>query len=198
MIGAFFEGITQSLLPCSWILLVPAIVVGGSRPRVRVMGAMVVATILIAWLAVAGLLVLPLPVSGLLMVGAAVYWWFRGLDTWSSALVGAAASSAWQPCVGPHLGEVLNRAQVDAWGAAPGLAVFILGVLLVGFLVGWAATRLLGDRVSNRIERSGAVVLGLIGITMTIGIYQTIASMLAGWSYSLWAYPLMFFLAFLK
>jgi cytochrome c biogenesis protein CcdA len=187
MIGAFFEGITQSLLPCSWILLLPAVAVGATRPRPSVVASLFFSTFLFAWLAVAGFLVLPLPIAGLLTVGAAANWWFRGFDISSAALAGAAASSAWQPCVGPHLGEVLNKAQVDPFGAAAGLAAFIIGVLLVGFLVGWALARILGGRYAKRIERTGAVVLGFTGIVMTIGIYQTIASTLAGWSYSLWA-----------
>jgi cytochrome c biogenesis protein CcdA len=187
MIGAFFEGITQSLLPCSWILLLPAVAVGFTRPRPSVVGSLFFSTFLFAWLAVSGFLVIPVSVAGLLMVGAAANGWFRSLDIWSAALAGAAVSSAWQPCVGPQLGEVLNQAQLDPFGAAAGLAAFILGVYLVGLLVGWALSRLLRGRYVKRIERTGAVVLGFTGIAMTIGIYQTIASTLAGWSYSLWA-----------
>jgi cytochrome c biogenesis protein CcdA len=187
MIGAFFEGITQSLLPCSWILLLPAVAVGFTRPRPSVVGSLFFSTFLFAWLAVSGFLVIPVSVAGLLMVGAAANWWFRGPSTISVSLVGAGAASAWQPCVGPALGTVLNRAQVDPIGALPGLAAFIVGVVLVGFAIGWGVAKLLRDRAPELRRRSVGIASGLIGLSMLVGLYSDISSVLVSWSYKLWA-----------
>lgn len=187
MIGAFLEGVGQSLLPCSWILLVPAIGIGLRRPSLRVVAAMVLSSIAFAWLAVGGWWVLPLPVSGALIGAGAVMWWIRDLDIWSSSLIGAGAASAWQPCVGPELGAVLNQAQTDPFAALPGLAAFLLGVLMVGLLIGWAGGRFVQGQALTVTTRVVAVAMGGLGLTMVVGWYPTVASALASWSYSLWA-----------
>ncbi|HEY5889566.1 MAG TPA: hypothetical protein VIW94_02545 [Acidimicrobiia bacterium] len=187
MIGALLEGIGQSLLPCSWILLVPAIGIGVALPGVRVMAAMFSASLGFAWLAVSGWWVLPLPLSGLLIVVGAVLWWYRDLDIWSAALIGAGAAAAWQPCVGPELGAVLNLAQTDPLAAAPGLAAFILGVSAVGLGIGWAIGHFLPGRFYNPTVRAVTVVIGATGVSMIVGLYPALSSALAGWSYALWA-----------
>lgn len=187
MIAAFVEGVTQSLLPCSWILLFVAILVGLTRPAVRVLLAFGAASVLFAWLAVAGWTILHLALSGSLMLGGGILWWFRGPGSISVSLVGAGAASAWQPCVGPALGTVLNQAQVDPIEALPGLAAFIVGVLLVGLAIGWVVARVLGDRAPDVRRRSGALASGLIGLLMLVGLYAAISSVLVSWSYQLWA-----------
>jgi cytochrome c biogenesis protein CcdA len=187
MIGAFFEGITQSLLPCSWIILFTALVVGLTRPTARVMASFAAASVLFTWLAVAGWVVVHLALSGLLMMGGGILWWCRGPSTISVALVGAGAASAWQPCVGPALGTVLNQAQLDPIGALPGLAAFIVGVVLVGFAIGWGVAKMLRDRAPELRRRSVGIVSGLIGLSMLVGLYSDISSVLVSWSYKLWA-----------
>lgn len=187
MIGALLEGIGQSLLPCSWVLLLPAVGIGLALPRFRVMVAMFLASVGFAWLAVSGWWVLPQPISGVLLVAASSMWWFKGLDIWSSALIGAGAASAWQPCVGPELGTVLNQAQTNPVAAIPGLAAFVLGVVLVGFSIGWAGSSFLRGRVSNVTIRVVTIAVGAIGVSMIVGLYPAISSTFARWSYALWA-----------
>jgi cytochrome c-type biogenesis protein len=187
MIAAFVEGVTQSLLPCSWIVLFTAILIGLTRPTPRVLVAFAAASVLFAWLAVAGWAVLNLALSGILMLGGGLIWWSRGSGIGPAALVGAGAASAWQPCVGPQLGSILNLAQADALRALPGLASFIVGIIVVGAAIGWGAARLLGDRAAGPVNRIGAIVSGVIGLVMLLGLYPAISSALVSWSYRLWA-----------
>lgn len=187
MIGAFLEGITQSLLPCSWILLIPAVAVGLATRRVGVLAAFAGAVVVTAWVAVAGWVVPPLWLAGVALLVGGLLWWRFGATYAPVALVGAGAAWAWQPCVGPELGEALTTAQYDPWAAFGGLAMFLLGVLLVGLgigLAGGAANERFGK---GPLTKAGAVVAMALGFTMVVGLYPRIASTLAQWSTMLWA-----------
>lgn len=185
MISVVLEGITQALLPCSWILLVTAMFLGWARPSFRVFGAFAAGVVGFAWLAVSGWLVVPITVSGVVLIGGAGLWWLRRLGPASATMIGSGAASAWQPCVGQHLGSVLNQAQSDPVGALPGLALFVLGVVAVGIGLGWVLGRILNHRLWP--ERLGAVMISAIGLSMIAGLYPAISSTLVRWSYSLWA-----------
>lgn len=188
MIGALIEGVTQALLPCSWVLLIPAVAIGVTRPKWLERAALLVSVILFAWLAVAGDTVLPAWLSGLLLVAGASIWWSRGSGWISASLIGSGAAAAWEPCVGPRLGVVLNQAQVDPVGAIPGLSAFLFGVIAVGFALGWVIARILSGATAMRFaSRFGTAVVGVLGATMVAGVYPAISSLLSSWSYWLWA-----------
>jgi len=187
MIGAFAEGITQSLLPCSWVLLLPAVALGVGTRRAGIFGVFAGAVVLTAWIAVAGWFVAPLWLAGAALLAGGVLWWRLGATYVPAALVGVGSAWAWRPCVGPELGEALTTARYDPAAALGGLAMFLLGVVAVGLAFGLAGGVLLdrfGKQPSNRV---GAAVLAALGLTMVLGVYPTLASAFARWSTTLWA-----------
>ena len=187
MIGAFGEGVAQSLLPCSWILLLPAIVLGLATRRTAVLGVFAGVVVLTAWIAVAGWLVPPLWLAGAALLGGGLLWWRAGATFGPAALVGMGSAWAWQPCVGPELGDALTTAQYDPVAALGGLGMFLLGVLVVGLGV-WLAGGVVLDRFGKSPSaKVGAGVMGALGLTMVVGLYPRISSELARWSTSLWA-----------
>jgi cytochrome c biogenesis protein CcdA len=183
MIGGFGEGVAQALLPCSWTLLVPAFLLGLATRRPIVLGTYAGATVLTIWFAVAGWLVPPFWVAGTAFLVGGILWWRLGATVAPATIVALGAAWAWQPCVGPELGAALTAAQRDPVAALGGLAAFVVGVLAVGFVAGLAVRRWSADR----LDRVGAIVVALLGLTMVIGIYPRIASTFARWSTSLWA-----------
>lgn len=183
MIGALGEGVAQALLPCSWTLLLPAFAVGLGTRRPAVLGTFAGVVAIAIWAAVAGWLVPPVWVAGVAFLLGGLFWWRMRATVAPVALVGLGAAWSWQPCVGPELGTALTTAQHDPLAALGGLAAFVLGVVAVGL----AAGVLVGRWSGTRLERAGAVLSGLVGITMVIGVYPKIASTLAQWSTALWA-----------
>jgi cytochrome c biogenesis protein CcdA len=187
MIAAFAEGIAQSLLPCSWILLLPAIVVGLGTRRAAVFGVFTGSVVLTAWIVVVGWFVASLWLAGAVLVAGGLLWWRFGATYVPAALVGIGSAWAWQPCVGPELGDALTTAQHDPVAAIGGLAMFLLGVLVVGLGIGSAGGVVLERLGEGPSERAGAAVIGALGLTMVVGLYPAIASELAQWSTTLWA-----------
>lgn len=187
MIAAFVEGIAQSLLPCSWILLIPAATLGLATRRIAVLATFAGAVVLTAWFAVAGWVVPPLWLAGAALLIGGVLWWRLGSIHGAAAVIGVGAAWAWRPCVGPELGEALTTAQYDPWLAFGGLAMFLLGVLAVGLGIGLAGGVLLARFGRSPSVKAGAVVVGALGLTMVVGLYPKIASTLAQWSTALWA-----------
>ncbi len=140
-----------------------------------------------AWAMASGWLVPPLWVAGVFLLGGAFVWWQRGISPIPAATVGVGSAWAWRPCVGPELGEALTTAARDPLAALGGLMMFLLGLVVVGLLIGLAISLLIERRNGSRSTRVGAVVAGILGLTMVTGIYPTIASTFAQWSYDLWA-----------
>lgn len=187
MIPALWEGITQSLLPCSWTILLPAIALGIESRRWRVFIVFSVSVVLAAWAAVAGWFVAAVWVAGAMLLGGALLWWRRGVNALVAAVIGIGSAWAWRPCVGAELGNALTTAQTDPLAALPGLAMFLLGVVGVGVAVG-VGVGVAMERLKRRPPtRAGAVVAGIYGLTMVLGIYPRLASELARWSTELWA-----------
>ena len=157
MIVPLFEGIAQSLLPCSWVVVLPAVALSVSTKRIRVMGVFTIAVMLGSWIAVSGWFAPPVWVAGVALLAGAVIWWRSGSTVVQAGAVGVGAAWAWQPCVGEELGQVLNTAQHDPLSALPGLAGFMLGLALVGLGLGAVLgliIRRFTDRNLNRPERS--------------------------------------------
>ena len=186
MIGPFIEGIAQALLPCSWVVFLPAVAVGIGTRRLRVPAALAVAVVSASWIAVAGWLAPPVWLAGLALLAGSVLWWFRGSGVGQASAIGAGAAWAWQPCVGAELGQVLNTAQLDPLAALPGLAAFMLGILVLGLGLGATVGFVLRRRTDRRLDRPSAVMIGLLGLSMIVGVYSSIASILARWSTALW------------
>lgn len=187
MIPALFEGVTQSILPCSWILLLPAIALGLATQKATVFAVFAPALVFAAWMAAAGWLVPALWFAGSSLVGGAVLWWRGGATVVPAALVGIGSAWAWRPCVGPELGNALTTAQTDPLAAFGGLAAFLVGVIAVGIVLGVGGSMLINKRHALLGERAGAVIVGLLGFAMILGLYPGIASIFARWSTQLWA-----------
>ncbi len=187
MIPALFEGVTQSLLPCSWTVLLPAIAIGVGTRNLRVYGVFAAGLVVAAWAMASGWLVPPLWVAGIGLLVGAVLWWGQGISWVSAALVGIGAAWAWRPCVGPELGEALTTAAREPFAAFGGLTMFLLGLVGVGLAVGIGIAMLIERRNDSTSSRAGAVVAGILGLTMIVGLYPSIASTFARWSYELWA-----------
>ena len=187
MIAALGEGIAQSLLPCSWVLLFPAVVVGFGTRRVAVLASFSGAVVVAAWIAVAGWFVAPLWLAGVALLVGGLLWWRFGGTYVPAAIIGAGAAWAWRPCVGPELGEALTTAQYDPVAAFGGLAMFLLGVIAVGLAIGLAGGVVLDRYGKGPSTKTGAGVIATLGLTMVLGLYPAIASALARWSTALWA-----------
>lgn len=187
MIGALGEGVSQSLLPCSWAVLFPSIAMGMSTSRWRTLAGFWVSLWISSWVVVAGALGSPpIWLAGLiLIVGALLYWLVpaRAVNAPAAALVGMGTAWAWRPCVGPALGGVLNTALSNPLAAVPGLAAFLLGLAGAGIVLGRLAARL----SRHDWRRPAAIGVVAIGSTMLVGIYPVISSTLAHWSVALWA-----------
>ncbi len=186
MIAAFAEGLTQALLPCSWILVLPAIALGLGTRKAAILGVFAGSVVFTAWIAVAGWIVPPVWLAGVAFLIGGSLWWRFGPTYAPVAIVGIGAGRAWQPCVGPELGLALTTAQQDPFAAFGGLAMFLIGVIIVGLAVG-VGIGALARRWTDHVDKVGAVVAIVIGLTMVVGIYPEISSTLAKWSTTLWA-----------
>ncbi|MCB1247406.1 MAG: hypothetical protein KDB69_09075, partial [Acidimicrobiia bacterium] len=121
MISALGEGIAQSLLPCSWAILLPAIAIGLASHRFRVPGAFTAAVVAGAWVAASGWVWVEVWLAGLLLLVGAALWWRGGAGPIPAFLIGLGAAFSWRPCVGPELGQALTEALTSPIGALPGL-----------------------------------------------------------------------------
>lgn len=184
MIAAFAEGFFQSLLPCSWPVLLTAVVVGLARPRWRLVAVFAGASILAAWTTVGGWVAAPIWLAGLALLLGGLSWWRWGFGAVSAGAIGVGAAWAWQPCVGEALGRVLNLAQREPLSALGGVGAFLLGVVAVGLVIGETSAWALRRRTPARF---GAIFASSFGLAVVVGLYPEIASALARWSISLWA-----------
>lgn len=186
MIPALIEGLAQAWLPCSWVIAVPAGLVGMFTTRVGPVVGYVGSVVLVTWAAVAGWLSPPLWVGGISVLAGSVTWWRWGVAAPATALLGAGTSWAWQPCVGEELARTLNVAQHDPMAALPGLAAFMVGVTVAG-LAGGRLARLLERRARGTPpRRGGPLAAAILGLLMVTGLYGHIFSTLARWSTVLW------------
>ena len=189
------EAIRAGLQPCSYSLLILALVVlglRGRRARLPGLGVYYAATILFAWIPfvgvnplldgrIAGTLAL---LAGLLLAG----WRATGRDNSPAvglagvAVVGAFAGATWLPCVGRELGAVLTAATTDPWPGLVGLAVYLLGAMWIALVA-----TVIGDYVPpirRALEKQSVingfrVVGGAIVLTVAVDLYPLLLSHLA-------------------
>ncbi|MEM7091575.1 MAG: hypothetical protein AAF567_01125 [Actinomycetota bacterium] len=180
--GTFAEGIESIRLACSLVLLIPAlgIVLFGRRRRVLVPTWIATMT-LVAWLRFVGWWELEPSgflhvLAGIVLLGLAIAAWQRddtATDVATTALAATIAAWTWVPCVGRHLGEILNAARAEPWRQLPPTVAFMVGLsipLVVLAALDVAAPQL-GERLDHRFVRIGglaivAVVGGLVSVTL--------------------------------
>jgi len=192
MLELLAEGIESLRLPCSYVLLAPAIGVAlfARRRSGITIGAYVLAAALISWLRFAGWWFEapsgPIQVlSGAAIIVVCVVA-FRNdhyaADVVLGGVTGTVAVWSWIPCVGPELGGLLNRVGDSPWANAAGTAAFIIG-LLAPFVI-LAAAEAAFPRLSDLLDReairmAGAVVVLTVGLLLMVTLFDDVASELA-------------------
>ena len=188
------EAVRAGLQPCTYSLLILAVVVIGlraQRRRLPALGIFYLATTLFAWIPFIG--VNPLldgRVTGTvgLLAGMLLAGWLHGRSepAWPGlvgvALVGAFAGATWLPCVGRELGAVLTAATRDPWPGLPGLALYLLGTMWVTVVLAAIADytprvqrALTSARVLNGFRLAGAIIV----LMVATDLYPTVLGHLA-------------------
>lgn len=189
------EAVRAALQPCSYSLLILAVVVlglRGPRPRLPALGVFFATTTLAAWIPFVG--VNPLLdgrlagtvglVAGLVLAGWRTYR--PEARSWPGmvgvALVGGFAGATWLPCVGEELGAVLTAATRDPWPGLPALALYLLGTMWV--VIALAAITDYTPRLRRLLENA-RVVIGfrmvgaIVAVVVAVDLYPTVLSHLA-------------------
>lgn len=192
MIDLFAEGIESLGLPCSWVFMLPA--AGATALAMRrgphLLAAFVAAAVAVAWLRFGGWW-FAVPDGwrqvgiGVVLIGLASVTWLRPspvFELLTALAAGTAAAWAWIPCVGPHLGELLNNARDDALSQLPGTAAFMVG-LTAPFVIAVAAA-IAVPRIEIALDRRGTLLVGLsliaaLGLLFATTLFDDLASELA-------------------
>ena len=191
------EAIRAGFQPCSYSLLILALVVlglRGERSRIPTFAVYYISATVFAWIPFAGISPSPVVdgrVAGAvaLVVGLILAGWKTVGRTTSAtagmagvAMVGAFAGATWVPCVGPELGSVLTAALSDPGPGLAGLALYLLGVMWVAAVLAGIADyappvrRVLEERTSTTVFR---ILGGLIAVTVAVDLYPLLLSHLA-------------------
>lgn len=179
-------------LPCSATIVVTAILVALlGRGRAWTTAGLVLGTIVGAVVAVTWGWIPPDVVVGVALAigGGVVAWTSRAATTGmvvpaaGAALAGASAGWLWQPCVGEHLGTVLNVGIRDPWAAVVPLAAFVAVLVLPAVLVSVAArsARVRGWLDGAALVTTAVLVVGL-GLAVTVGFGDDLTAALFRWS----------------
>lgn len=192
MFASLIEGVESLRLPCSWVLLIPAIAVTvfGRRRTPLVVSAFVAAAMLVAWLRFAGWWfatphgAVQIGLGAAIVLSAVLAWRNdTGLfDALVAGVAGLAAAWTWIPCVGPELGETLNGARTAPFEHIGGTVAFLAGQFLPFILV--AAAGVLAPRLHDRLDNRnvigfGALLLVVVGLLFVTTLFDDIASELA-------------------
>lgn len=189
--GTFAEGIESIKLACSLVLLIPALgIVLFGRRRSILVPAWIATVAVVAWLRFTGWWGLeasgPLHIgAGLLLVGLGILAWRRDdlmTDTAATVLAATLATWTWVPCVGRHLGDILNSARRAPWAQLPPTIAYIAGLFVP--LVVLAAIDVAAPSFAERLERdgvrrSGLAVVILVGALVALTLFDDLAGELA-------------------
>lgn len=194
--STFLEGVESITLLCSLIVLVPGLVLAltGARGRGWLVAGFVSGTATMMWARAGGLWTVDADGSARWWIAGAIVL-VHGLTLRSprvlriahagGVVVGAAAGAVagwlWQPCVGEHLADALNRAESDRVAGLLGLHAYVFGLSIPLLVVAalphaWPPT----DRaLHHRAVRIGAAVIaGGYGLTVAVGRYDALAEAL--------------------
>ncbi len=182
------EALRSALLPCSYSILLMALVLLGLRKRgerAEVLGLFYLGTVLLAWLPLAGVnLMLDHRLGGaaVLAAGLALTAGRFRAGSGGAVLVGAFAGATWVPCVGPQLGSVLTRGLAEPAGAVLPMALYVAGVMVPSALIYLLAAKDAGFAKlleRPRVRTGFKVVAVLIPVAVATGAYERLAGELA-------------------
>lgn len=189
--GTFAEGIESIRLACSLVLLIPALGIAllGRRRSLLVPLWIVVVTI-VAWLRFTGWWGLESSgvwhvLAGIALVALAALAWKRDAlssDVGVTALAATIAAWTWVPCVGRHLGDILNDARREPWGQLPPTIAFVLGLFVP--LIVLAAFDVAAPKLSERFDHANVRAVGLsivllVGALVAVTLFDDLAGELA-------------------
>lgn len=183
--NTFLEGVESITLACSLVVVVPAVLVVALAPRHRpaVAGAALVGTSVMTWARAGRLWDVEFGgpwviVVAVLIVAASIAAFVDG-PAWRAGVAGVAAGVIagwlWQPCVGEHFAEVLNRAESDRITSLWLMHVYVAGLFLPLAVLAAAAIAVprLSPALHHRHVRHGALAVSAVYAgTVAIGRYD--------------------------
>lgn len=193
MIRLLLEGTESLRLPCSWLLIIPGVatVLGGRRRAVLVTTVFSVVAMLVAWLRFGGFWPLG-DVTGATQIGLGVVILATGALAWrqdaaptdalAAGVAGLAGAWAWIPCVGPHLGDVINGARSEPFAHIGGTIAFMAGLFLPFIILAAAGVVFpdLAEKSTNRfVVGTGFVLIAVVGVLFTTTLFDDLANELA-------------------
>lgn len=189
--ATLLEGVESITLWCSMVVLLPTVVLVLVAPagRVWLVGAAISATSTMMWARAGRLWEFETDGAVRVLVGGAVVATFVlafrrdrpavPMSVALGAVSGAIAGWLWQPCVGEHLAEVLNRAETDRATSLIGMHAYVIGlsipaILLAALPHAWPRANAV---LAHRAVRSAGLVAALVyGATVTVGWYDDVVS----------------------
>ena len=189
--GTFAEGIESIRLACSLVLLIPALgIVLMGRRRNLLVPVWVATAAIVAWLRFTGWWGLESSgpwhvLAGVVLVGLAGVAWKRDdavTDVGVTALAATIATWTWVPCVGRHLGDILNAARSEPWGQLFPTVAFVLGLfvpMIVLAAFGVAAPKLADRLEHDNVRAVGLAIVILVGGLVAVTLFDDLAGELA-------------------
>lgn len=189
--ATFFEGVESITLLCSLVVILPAVVLvlAASTDRAWLVGGSLVGTACMMWARAGRLWNIESDGAARWLIGiviasifAVVFRLRRSRPPLSAALgvgAGGIAGWLWQPCVGEHFAEVLNRAEAERAVTLALMHAYVVGLFLPAILVvalpaAWpTATGMSHHRVTRRAALTAAIVYAL---TVGLGWYDDLVS----------------------
>lgn len=181
LIDTFIEGLRVVTWACTLTVLVPglALVLVARRCRATVAAYYVVGAAFLAWAQAAGHWWVAargaaVVIAGIVAAGTyAAAWKAPGhsspFATGAGLLGGALAGWMWRPCVGEHLGDILNDASTHGPRTLGLLLVYLTGALLPVMLIAVAAYAV--PAIGRALDRLPFAVAGVaIGIAYAIAL----------------------------
>jgi cytochrome c biogenesis protein CcdA len=181
MVDLAIEGLESVRLPCSWVILFPALAVTvyARRRTPLAIGAFVGVAAVLAWVRFAGWwFAVPTGVVqvllGVLVAIATAFAWRADRSEADAVLAGLAALIAvwaWIPCVGPRLGTLLGDVRSEPAANFAGTVAYVVGLLAPFIMI--AALGVLVPEAAARTNRRAVVAVGAIGLLVFAGLLAT-------------------------
>ena len=167
--------------------------VGGRRHAPLAVGFYILAAALVFWLRSVGWFIeqpagwVAFAAGFAVAVAALVMYRLPGRPSAliGGSLIGALSAWLWIPCVGTHLGRLLNRSTDEVWTSLPFFGVYVAGVCAL--LIVFASLPLAVPKLEPLLEHDALPRVGLgIGLALAVivafGFYEDIVGQLLQWS----------------